>query len=239
MQWMSRRAAVAGIALLALLPLSCSSLTPWKNEKIGNEVNLAFTLERNLIVFQTLRLDGRDGRFLLGSAAPRTVVDEAFPLATSRRHAIRLGERQSSAVSPARSPLGGVADAIIGADAWHDRAITIDYKVGLVTWQKDGIHPAQMTLYRYEAEPMIQVTVDGRETAVIVDTASPDTLVLPRREHGRGSVRVAVANHDFGDVDVQYANIAHPRIGNRLLAHFLVSIDYGKRTVGLWKDPRL
>jgi hypothetical protein len=50
---------------------------------------------------------------------------------------------------------------------------------------------------------------------------------------------VSIAGTDFGPTDVRYANVAHPRVGNRLLSRFLVSIDYGKRIVGLWRDPRI
>jgi len=48
-----------------------------------------------------------------------------------------------------------------------------------------------------------------------------------------------IAGTDFGNVDVKFANVAQPRIGNRLLSKFLISIDYGKREVGLWRDPRI
>jgi hypothetical protein len=50
---------------------------------------------------------------------------------------------------------------------------------------------------------------------------------------------VRVASTDFGAIDVQYANVSHARIGNRLLSRFMVTIDYGRRVVGLWRDPRI
>jgi hypothetical protein len=94
-----------------------------------------------------------------------------------------------------------------------------------------------MTIFRFQAEPMIDVAIDGRETAVIVDTSSPDTLVLPG-PNGRGTVDVAIAGTSFGPTDVRYAPVLHARIGNRLLSKFLVSIDYRHRLVGVWHDPR-
>ena len=223
-------------AVVAVLACSCSSLTPWRREAPADEVNLAFTLQRNLVEFTTITIDGRPGRFILGSAAQRTVLDPVFA-GNRPRHVVQLTEKETLAISPQRTALGGVADAIVGADAWHNRAISIDYHKGLVTYQKTGIKTGLMTLYRYPAEPMIDVSVDGRTIQAIVDTSSPDTLVLRGAQEARGTARVVVAGTDFGDVDVKYANVSHARIGNRLLARFLVTIDYGQRIVGLWFNP--
>ncbi|HUP62289.1 MAG TPA: hypothetical protein VNA69_17930 [Thermoanaerobaculia bacterium] len=222
---------------LAFLASSCSlPRAPWANEPIGNELNLAFRLRQNLIELQTVTIDGRTGRFILGSAAPRTIVDPRFDPSA---RLVQLSEKETLRLTTAPVPLGGVADAIIGADAWRQRAITIDYRVGLVSWQRDGIKPDYMTVYRFDAEPMINLVADGRRISAIVDTSLPDTLVLPAKEKARGTVRVHIADVDFGDIDVQYANVAAPRIGNRLLSRFLVTIDYGRRLVGLWQDPRM
>jgi hypothetical protein len=233
MHW---RATAAAVALLAL---SCARVLPWSDEPTGNEINLAFTLERNLVELHSVRLDNRSGRFILGSAAPRTVVDPRFHRRTWRGSALQMSERETVRIDPVALDLRGVADAIIGAEPWRNRAITIDYRTGLVTYQKDGIQPGYMHVYRYEAAPMIHVIVDGREIAAVVDTASPDTLVLPRAQHGRGTAHVRVAETDFGAIDVQYANVSQARIGNRLLSRFMVTIDYGRRVVGLWRDPRV
>ena len=56
---------------------------------------------------------------------------------------------------------------------------------------------------------------------------SPDTLVLPGPD-ARGSVNVRIGDTDFGATDVQYADVAQARVGNRLLSRFLVTIDYGR-----------
>ncbi len=222
---------------LALFTASCARLLPWRNEPIGEEVNLGFTLERNLIDLTTVTIDGRPGRFVLGTAAQKTMLDPMFA-PTRGRHTVELSQKETVALAPQRISLGGVADAIVGADAWRNRAISIDYAKGLVTFQKEGLKPGLMSLYRYSAEPMIEVTVAGRTMNAIVDTSSPDTLVIPSSQHVRGSAYVRIAGVDLGAVDVQYANVAHARIGNRLLANFLVTIDYGQRIVGLWHDTR-
>lgn len=218
---------------------ACTSMTPWRNEPLRDEVNLGFTMENNLVTLTSVTIDGRKGRFVLGSAAQRSIVDPAF--ANPRRtHVLQLTRKETLALpSPHAMSLGGVADAIIGADAWGGRAITINYQNGLVTYQKPGIHSGLMTLYHYPNEPSVEVRVNGRTMNAIVDTSSPDTLVLPAAQDARGNVTVQIAGNDFGSVDVRYANVAHARIGNRLLSRFLVTIDYGQRLVGLWYDPRI
>jgi hypothetical protein len=222
---------------LALLSWSCARYLPWRDAPAASEVNLAFTLERNLIELPTLRINNRSGRFLLATAAPRTVLDPAF--AGRGPHALQISEKETARLAPSSLDLGGVADAMIGSEAWGGHAISIDYRSGLVTYQKDGIHPGLMKIFRYVGEPKVYVTVDGTDVAAVVDTTSPDTLVLPRREPGRGTVQVRVGGTDFGPTDVQYANVSQARIGNRLLSRFLVTIDYGKQMVGLWRDPRI
>jgi hypothetical protein len=229
------KSTVAAITLLA--SVSCVRYLPWQNEPAAPEVNLAFTLERNLVELQSVRINNRTGRFLLGSAAPRTVVDPRFVGAGP--YALQLTEKETVRLSPSQLDLGGVADAIIGVEPWRARAISIDYRSGLVTFQKDGIHTGYMKVFRYDDAPMIYVNVNGRDVAAIVDTTSPDTLVLPRAERGRGVARVIIGDTDFGTIDVGYANISRARVGNRLLSRFLVTIDYGKRVVGLWRDPRI
>lgn len=214
-------------------------MLPWQKERLGDEVNFAFTMRHNLVTLETLRIDGLPGRYVLGTAAPRTVVDPAFPLRRGRTHSVNLSQKQSIRITPERLSLGGVADAILGADTWRRHALTIDYKSGMLTYQKDGIHPGQMTVFRYSGAPAVTISVDGRELSAVVDTASPDTLVLPRATAGRGSVNVLLAGTDFGATDVQFANVSQARIGNRLLSHFLVTIDYGRSVVGLWRDPRV
>lgn len=219
-----------------VLATACASRLPWANEPIGNEVNLAFSLEGNLIALKTVTLDGRPGRFILGTATPRTIVDPSF--GSAPRPVLQISEKETMSITSTPVSLGGVADAIIGADTWSNHAITIDYRSGLVSFQKEGIKPELMTVYEFAAEPMINLNVDGRRISAIVDTTSPDTLVLPGAD-ARGSALISIAGVDFGTIDVQYANVAQPRVGNRLLAHFLVSIDYGRRLVGLWRDPRI
>ncbi len=232
---LSKSTTRATALVLALLAGSCARLLPWRGQD-ANEVNLAFTLRENLVELQTLRVNDRAGRFILGTAAPRTVLDPRY--ASTGTYVLQISDKTTIKLTPATFDLRGAADGIIGADAWNRRAISIDYRSGLVTYQTNGIETSQMTTYRFQAAPTIDVLVNGTRISAIVDTTSPDTLVLPGAD-ARATARVQVAGTDFGAIDVRYANVSQARIGNRLLSRFLVSIDYGRGVVGLWRDPRI
>jgi len=219
--------------------------TPWANEPIGQEVNLSFVVRNNLIFLPSATVDGKSGGFLLGVGNARTALDAGYaanlPPATWRGvRSLQLTEKEALHFTPVLLDLHNVADGIIGADVWGNRAISIDYASGLLTYQKEGIHPEMMTIFRFSAEPRVNVIVDGKEVAAIIDTTSPDTLILPRGNAppGRRQARVQLAGTDFGNLDVRLADVAEPRLGNRILSKFLVTIDYGKREVGLWRDLR-
>ena len=228
-------------ALLAVFCAACTSMLPWHDEPVATEVNVAFTIENNLLFLTTPRIENRGGRFFFASAAAHSVLDPQFAAALGprRAYAFEFGQKEAIRFNPVLLSLGGAGDAIVGADVWGNRAISIDYSNGLLTYQKEGIHPEGMELFRYTGDPAITISVDGRSVPAIVDTASPDTVVLPRAKPGRGTANVSVAGNDFGTVDVGYANIATARIGNRLLSRFLVTIDYGQHVIGLWPDPRI
>ena len=224
--------------LAAALLISCRGTVPWANEPIGEEINLAFTLENNLVFLTTVSVNGRPGRYFLGSAHATSVIDPKILAEIGTRTRLNLTDKNSRPFSPVALDLNGVGDAIIGAEIWGSEAITIDYRSGLVTFHKTGIEPALMTLFSYEAEPAVMITIDGETRPAIVDTASPDTVVLPARRDARATARVILAGTDFGEIDVRYADVPQARIGNRVLSKFVITIDYGTRQVGLWRDPR-
>lgn len=225
-----------------LILAACSAAVPWRNEPVGQEVNVAFTVRKNLIVLTSATIDGRPGRFLLGSAEQRTLLDAGYAptLPPNAPHALQLNQREALQFTPVVTDLRGVGDAIVGADVWGRNSITIDYRAGLLTFSRLGVEHSAMTVFQFAAEPMIDVSVDGGRVAAVVDTASPDTLVLPRGSAaaGRRKAHVVVGGTDFGSVDVLYADVSVARAGNRVLSKFLVAIDYGRRQVGLWRDPR-
>jgi hypothetical protein len=233
--------ATFGLALL--FAAACSTAMPWHNEPIGLEVNLAFVIRNNLLYLPGATIDGHSGSFLLGSAEPQSVLDSHFvqKVGPMPFHSLQLSERDSLRFTPVVLDLRGVGDGIVGADVWGSHAVTIDYRAGLLTFQREGIHPELMNVYSYRDAPSINVEVDGRLVPAIVDTSSPDTLVLPREAAAaeRRSAHIQIAGTDLGSVDIRLADVARPRIGNRLLSKFLVTIDYGRRQVGLFRDPRI
>src|SRR5678815_2028132 len=121
MRILSKSRVRATAVVMILLTGGCKSVLPWSDEPIGSEVNLAFKLERNLIELQSIRIDNREGRFLLGTAAPHTVVDPKF-LTERTNHVLQMG-KQTVRILPATTDLRGVADAIVGAEAWGRHAI--------------------------------------------------------------------------------------------------------------------
>jgi hypothetical protein len=232
---MLSKSALIARNLLVCIVLARCAVSPWQRAE-ATEVNVAFTLEKNVVLLPTVTMNGRGGRFLFGSAAAQSAIDPRF--GSAARYQLGLNERHSIALQPVVVPLGDLVEAIIGADAAGNGAVTLDYHAGLLTFQNEGIYPAYMSLYHFTDEPKIVVEVNGRALAAVVDTTNPDTLVLPGAG-SRETARVAIAGTDFGSVDIGRANVSRPRVGNRLLSKFLVTIDYGRGQVGLWRDPRV
>lgn len=239
---LSKSIPAALTALACLIFSDCTSRLPWSSQEPANEVNLAFTLENNLIFLQSTTVNRQPGRLFFASADPHSVLDPAYAARIgAAKYELHLNQRATLPFTPLLLDLHGVADALIGSDVWGTHAVTIDYRSGLLTYQKEGIYPDSMTLYHFDAAPAVTARIDGRETTVIVDTAVADTIVLPRgaAPAGRRKAHVVIAGTDFGNVDVAAGDVSSPRLGNRLLSKFLVSIDYGRREVGLWRDPRI
>lgn len=227
--------------IAALIFAACTT-APWSNEPVGEDLNVAFIMKDNLPIASSMSINGRGGTFLVGSSTPRTIIDNRFAQALdTKTYTLQLGQRQSFPLAPLFADLHGVADAIIGFPVWGDHAVSFDYHAGLITFQREGIHPDLMHIYHYDGnEPMITIVVDGRTIPAIIDTTSPDTVVLRRlgAAESRRKAAVQVAGTDFGTIDVGLGDVSAARLGNRILSKFLITIDYGKHEVGLWRDPR-
>ena len=233
---------LAATMIAVCLLAGCRSTLPWGDDPIRPEVNLAFTLEQNLIRLPSVEINHRSGRYFFGSAHQQSVLDPQFAATLGApRHELNLTARETLRLSPRLLELQGVGDAIIGADAWAQRSVTIDYRTGLLTYQKQGIYPGDMEVFRFNGEPAIEIEVNGRTIRAVVDTALPDTLVLPRGDAASGRTRanVVIAGATFTSIDISLADVPAARLGNRLLSRFLISIDYGRERIGLWRDPRI
>lgn len=211
---------------------------PWAGEK-RNEVNVVFTWQNNQLILEAA-VDGRIGEFIVGSAQPKTVLDSEFASRPGRARIV-LGQRFATLVSPAIGDLGGIADGILGADAWRDSTLTIDYPRRLVILSKT-VDVADHTLHQFAGPPAIPITINGRRELAIIDLALPDTLVLPITDQAvpgqRTRVSVQIGEHDLGMIEAGFAQSSTTRMGNRLLSRFLVQIDYRRGVVALWRDPR-
>jgi hypothetical protein len=234
---MLSKSTFAARTILALLVLSCSR--PWSGEKI-DEINLVFTLQKNQIVVGATVAE-RSGAFVVGSAQPKTVIDRAFlPVAPDRVRLV-LSDRFSTEVAPVVEDLGGMLDGILGADAWQNTTLTVDYSKQLLTLSRQSAKSMEGRLHRFSGAPALAVLVDGRREEAIIDMALPDTMTLPRQGRqgsARTKVRLELAGYDMGIVDAAITDSTAIRIGNRLLSKFLVTIDFRHGTVALWRDPR-
>jgi hypothetical protein len=240
----------ASAVVLALLLCRCYAVTrrlPWRNEPIGDEINVAFTLENNLPMLQSVTIDGHPARPIFASANATTALDPAYAgrIGVKLPHAVRFhfGQKSTSRVTPVAVDLRGLGDALVGADVAHGNRVGIDYTRGLLTFQQKPIQTEGMLVSSFTGEPAVEAVVDGRTVRVVIDTASPDTLVLPLAMGTagvrRGLARVTFGGIDFGTLDVRYAAVAEPRAGNRLLSKFFIMIDYREGKVSLWRDPRM
>lgn len=206
---------------------------PWSGSK-ENEVNVALTIERNLPLAR-FSFGGAEGWAVIGTRHSSTILDESFAeRASDPRSRLRLGVRHIAATDPRVADLEGLADALIGADAWQGRILTIDWRRALLTVHTEMPDQSDMGAFRWHERPAIPIEVDGRTMTALIDTGSPDALTVPGTalERRRGRVTVAGATHQT-DI-VSDPRVTEPRIGNRILASYLLQINYQRQTVRLW-----
>jgi hypothetical protein len=238
----SLRGATALAAALFLLS-GCATRLPWSEEKPGG-TNAAFHTENNVIVMESVTIEHHPGKFLFSTSLPHTAV--SVPFATTigtpgpGGYLVQFGRKATIHTAPATVDLQGAADAVLGVDTWLGPVVSIDYHKGLISFDRDVSMRDDMVISRYDGPPSVSVRVGLQPVQAVVDTASPDTLTLPLSygSAGRGRVSVLMGGIDFGSVDVRFADVADPHVGNRLLSKFLVLIDQSRHQVALWRDPR-
>lgn len=220
--------------VLLLIAAGCSLGRP-------ETLHLAWTFDRNLITLPAVA-GGQAGTFVFGSAHPTSVFDQQFTAESGRRGvSVVLGDRYQAVTKPVAMELEELADGILGIDIWRDRSVTVDYRRGLLILGRElepiheGIH------HRYETIPAVPVRIDGREELAVVDTANPDTILLPSSRWGdprRMPIELTIGEVSLGSVDASVAPVSEIRLGNRVLSRFLVTFDYPRREVTLWPDAR-
>jgi len=226
-------------AVVALAVPSCS----WSTEPAIPEDNISFHLRSNLPCVHA-EVNGLGAALVIASALPRTAISSSLKGDVSSTRLL-LGSTLLTRVKPVALDVGDLpADGLLGADALRGKIATIDYHRGLLilsAWPKPR---PDVTPWSFAGgPPRVPVTINGREVRAIVDSALPDTAVIPAEflaEHSgnRGTVDLEVAGVRFHDLDVSVTPVVTPRLGNRVLSRFVVTIDYARETIGLWPDPR-
>jgi len=213
------------------------------------ERNIAFRIEDNLPVIDA-QLEGHPVRMVIASALPNSVIGGERARAIgydSSRHRSRIffGNLAGTKVNPVILELDRAipADGMLGADAWSGRTLTIDYRRRVAILNPPGPIAEGFYSWSFKGPPRISVYLDGILVPAIVDTALPDSAIIPEvlldDEPGRRqNVDIEVAGVRFDDIDVLTAPTGDVRIGNRILSRFLVRIDYDHRTIALWPDNR-
>lgn len=230
------------MCLLALvLGLALSGCQTWRSYRADagtKEHNVSLVLDRNQAVLTAATLGGRAGRLVLATASPRTMVDDGF-LAPGADTPFAAGQGYRARVAAVSAGLRPAADALIGFDAFGSRKISLDYSKGLLTVAESRVAPPEdMHVRKFSDIPRVSAIVDGREYLAVVDSSLPDTIVIPASSESRSAVPVTIQGVDLGAVDVHFAPVSEARLGNRILARFLVTIDYSRKWIGLWPDPR-
>lgn len=226
-------------AVAAFVLASCVSPT----EPVIPEDNVGFHFRTNLPCVRA-EVNGRDATLVVASALPRTAIASSLKGERSAAR-ILLSSTLFTHVRPAALDVADLpADGLLGADAFRGRIATIDYFRGLLVisaWPK--AQPDAMPWSFSGGPPRVPVVINGRATWAIVDTALPDTAVIPGELVGtsngsRGTVSLEIAGIRFENLDVAINPVVTPRLGNRVLYRFVVTIDYAHERIGLWPDPR-
>ena len=203
--------------------------------------HLAWQLEDNLVIVPAA-VDGKNGRFIIGTADAVTVLDAAFLNSKSPRTVgVVLGDRFSARVRPRVADFEGLADGILGADVFNRRSVTLDFRRGLLVLGRDLDPISEGVEHEFNVTPTAPVTINGEPTLAIVDSANPDTLLLPSSRYGpvgRRLVDLGIGETSFGNVDARVVDVSEVRLGIRILSYFLVTVDYPRQTVNLWPDAR-
>src|SRR6478609_686570 len=107
---LSKSIPAALTALACLMFSACTSRLPWSSQEPANEVNLAFTLENNLVFLQSATVNGQPGRIFFASADPQSVLDPAYAARIgTARYELHLNQRATLPFTPVVLDLHRVA----------------------------------------------------------------------------------------------------------------------------------
>jgi hypothetical protein len=235
------RLAASALAALLLLILGSNCTTLRRQADLASrEQNLSFTIDRNQLVFDGVEVEGLRGRFIVGSATPKTILDSGFVrkhgLASAGTFRVTLRQTGVTEVDENILDLAGEIDAIIGSDVLGP-VLVVDYRTRLATRIRQFRPEGDGVSHSWQDRPRFPLVIRGRRVEGIVDTTIPDTVVVPRElfpqwSPGRHRADIEIAGMRLENIDIRVAEVSEVLIGNRILQHFLVTIDYERgRTV--------
>lgn len=220
------------VAILAAALLSGCSHVPWRAE-VPNEVNLAIRIDKNLphVRFQA---GGVRGDGIVSTRHHQTIISSSFADRAAPSASLMIGDLVQLRGQPLVADIGGAADALLGRDLWKSNVLTFDWRRGLLIVQSRVRRSDDAIEFSWEGQPAIDLVVDGSRVRAIVDTTSPEGLVLPGASAGRRSARIEVGGATMTAPVVTDPRAREARLGNQVLSRFLLQIDYGRRVVRLW-----
>lgn len=224
---LAKRLAAATAALVLLG--ACSISRRWEGSA-PNEMNIAFQLERGVPIVRGT-IDNRPARLIISTGRERSAVDRTFSTATDVR--LGLGGRMSATIKPDAIDLQGLADGLIGADFLRSETVTLDYGRKLMILSSERLRAGSK--FR-GSTPSVSLAIDTRPTLTIIDSAFPDSLILPASSRQRKNVNVEFARIDLGEVEAAQRPITVAVAGSGLLSRFITTIDYQSKKILL--EPR-
>lgn len=241
---LSNKCVSTAVLAICLAVAGCSS----GRKGPADEKNFSFSMDRNLIVLEQATIDGNPARVLLATASPISLRDPGLlknpGLLVKNPIEVRIGHRYQQSIRSEPADLAGIGELLLGFDAFPDRTVVIDFSRRLVSVLRSepGSMTSDLRFFPFRDVPAIEIEVNGAGVRALIDTANADTVVLPvslnKGRQGRRNVQLSVDGNDLGTVDASFSNVSSARIGNRILQHFLIRIDYRNKQVSLWKSSR-
>jgi hypothetical protein len=227
-----RHTTLATLVIL-LLVSGCRSIPLFRSGP--EERNIAFRLLNNQIVVDG-KVGGREGTFLVATAQPETLLAARF--GASGRIRVELADgRYSTAVTARSAELAQDIDGILGNDVWGKRVLFIDYAKQLLSVADSGDMPeAPRHRFLFGEIPSMRLHLGSREVEALTDTLFPGAVLAVGPVPARSAIHVDGSS--LGEYDIDTAEVSITRVGNTILARYLVGIDFERRLVLLWEDPR-
>jgi hypothetical protein len=225
---MLAKSLIAATAAFALLS-ACSISRRWEGST-PNELNIAFQLDRGVPIVRGT-IDNRPARLIISTGRERSAVDRGF--SSESRVRLGLGGRMSASIATDIVDLQGLADGVIGADFLRSETVTLDYERRLMILSSERLRGGS----RFRGPlPNVMLRVDSKPIATVVDSAFPESLIVPASSRRRRTVHVAFGEISLGSIEAAQRPITVAVAGSGLLSRFTTTIDYPSKKILI--EPR-